>query len=85
MLSDIAIPRTFTIVEAFYYTNCTQTVTASGTAIIGGKAFTAPGIPLAFINPPTALFITYTYSSVTIDSLTQLEAMTVVRVQLRYC
>jgi len=83
MLSDLAIPRTFTLVAAFYYVNCTQTVTAIGTALVGGKEFTAPGISFAFANPQTPLFITYTYSSLTIDSLTALEAFTIVRVQLR--
>ena len=83
MLSDVAIPRMYTLVAAYYYTNCTQTVTASGTALVGGKEFTAPAISFAFANPQTELFITYTYSSLTIDSLTELEVLTIVRVQLR--
>ena len=79
MLSDIAIPRTLTVVEVFYYTNCTQVITALGTAVVSGQAFTAQPMTITFVNPATAIFITYSYPSVTITSLTQLQPLTVVR------
>ena len=83
MLSDIASPQTYSAIEVFYFTNCTQTVTAKATALIAGTAFTADPITFQFPTGtpggiPPDLIITYNYPQIHITSLTELEPLTFV-------
>lgn len=78
VLVDISIPVTLTDIEVFYYTNCTQVMTAHKTVFIAGTAFSADPIIFTFANPETPLFLTYHYPQVTLTSLTEQEVLTYV-------
>lgn len=78
IFSVIAVPRTMTVVEAYYYTSCTLTITAMATAIIGGTDFPANPITFAFASPAAPLILSWEYPDVTLTSLTPLETLTFV-------
>jgi hypothetical protein len=75
MFSALYVPRTMSIVEAYYYTSCTLTMTASATATVGDTAFTANPITFTFSSPESPLLLTWEYPSVTLTSLTPLETL----------
>jgi len=59
-------------VEAYWWDDCTQLVTALATVYIGGSAFEANPITFSFYNftaTPLPLFITYNFPQVTLTSL----------------
>ena len=67
-----------TDVEVFYYSGCTQVVTAYQTVYIHVTVFTADPIIFTFANPETPLAITHTYHEVTLTSLSAGEVLTFV-------
>ena len=84
VFSDIRIPYTLTQVEAYYPTNCSNGVVATAfwSVIIDDTTFTAASDLVTFTDPLQAgLFVTRTYSDVTITSLTPGEIVTFVSPQ----
>ena len=79
IFSDISIPATLTDVEVYYYSNCTQVMTAFKSVFIAGVEFTADPTIFTFVNPESPLFITYHYPEVTLTSLTVGQTLTFVR------
>jgi hypothetical protein len=63
------------VVEAYYYTNCTLTMTAMATVYFSDTSFTADPITFQFANPETPLLLEWQYPSVTITSFTPLETL----------
>ena len=64
-----------TIMEVYYYTSCTLTMTGSATVTVNEEIFTADTITWTFVDPPTPLIITWRFPSVTLTSLTPLETL----------
>lgn len=81
IFSDIDIPYTLTQVEAYYPTSCSKEfiATAYWSVIIDDTTYPAPSDIITFTNPlSNGLFITRTYSNVTITSLTPGQTVTFV-------
>ena len=64
-----------TIMEVYYYTSCTLTMTGSATVTVDGVPFTANTITFTFVDPPTPLILTWQYPFATLTSLTPLETL----------
>jgi hypothetical protein len=84
ILSDIAAIKTLTVLEVFWYNNCTQVVTALRTIYISGSEFTAPPKIVTFANPQTPLSVTHHFSDITLTSLSVGETLTYVYIPVQY-
>jgi hypothetical protein len=72
------------VAEILDYSSCSQTLTATATLNIGSKQFYADPFTFEFaeVNVGSLLFITWHYPSVSLSTLTPLETLTFVRIDL---